>query len=802
MKNLYCSAAVLLATAALNSSYSASAQAQEDDKSSGARGGFVLDEIIVTANRREENLQDVAASLTVFNQDQLDEANITNPAELATYTPNLAINNRFGSDNTTFAIRGFSQELRTTASVGVYFAEVVALRGANSQQSGDGATPGDLFDLENVQVLKGPQGTLFGRNTTGGAVLLTPRRPTDEFEGYIEGSVGNYSMWRGQGVVNVPVSDSFKLRLGIDSSERDGYLDNFSGIGPGDFADLGYTALRGSALWEIGDDLENYTILRYTDSSNNGYPGVILGCNPSIPLISGLCQADLDKRKASGNNGFYDVYNFIDKPVNDQTRWQAINTTTWDISDEILIKNIIAYGEIETKQRSSVFGTDWTFAGEPLIFQQVGYNSQIPTTDQESFVEEIQVQGISFDERLVWQAGLYYENSQPGGDYGAVSPALIACDQTTITGSNPADYRCNNLVGIGAIQAIPGGVDYTNQAAYAQATYEFTGQFSATAGLRYTDDETRGVVHDVIYRFAPGGYGAPIGTLTETRKPETSSDKFTWLLGVDYTPVEDLLLYAKYTRGYRQGSVNLAGSTGLDTHGPETVDTYELGSKWQFEGTVPGTLNAALFYNDFTDQQVQYGYLKPVSNVGTTAIVNAGSSTIWGAEIEATLHPTDSITLSASYAYLNTEVDKVVFPEFPEGSFASEPSTTTAAGEPLSFSPENSLVFTAAWDLPVPMSIGDMRLSTTYVYTDDQQAVSQESSPPFYKIDDYSLWNFNFDWSSVMGSRFDISAFVTNAMDEEYYTFVAGLYTVSGVEAGQTGLPRMYGARVRYNFGP
>ncbi|TGD73548.1 TonB-dependent receptor [Mangrovimicrobium sediminis] len=800
MKNLYCSTAVLLATAALNVSYSPAVKAQEGGASDAGFGGMMLDEIIVTANRREENLQDVSASLTVFNQQQLNEANITNPSELATYTPNLAINNRFGSDNTTFAIRGFSQELRTTASVGVYFAEVVALRGANAQQSGDGATPGDLFDLANVQVLKGPQGTLFGRNTTGGAVLLTPQRPTDELEGYVEGSVGNFDMYRGQAVVNVPVTDSFKVRLGVDQIKRDGYIENISAIGPEEFGDQDYVAFRGSALWEITSELENYTIFRYSDSSNNGYPGVIVGCNPAIPLISTLCQTDLDARRASGQDGFYETYNFVDQPVNDQELWQAINTTTWDITDEILIKNIIAYGGIETKQRSAIFGTNWMLGGEQLIFQQVGYNSDVLTTDQETFVEEIQVQGISFDERLVWQVGLYYESSEPGGDYGSVSPALIACDQGSITGTNPADYRCNNLVGIGAIQSIPGGVEYTNQAVYAQASYELSDSFGVTAGLRYTDDETKGEVTDTIYQFAAGSYGAPINSLTEVRKPETSSDEVTWLLGVDYTPTDDLLLYAKYNRGYRQGSVNLAGSPGLDSHDPETVDTYEIGSKWSFNGAVPGTLNAALFYNDFTDQQVQYGYLKAISNVGTTAVVNAGSSTIWGAEVDANLFLTESLTLTAAYAYLNSNVDSVEFPEFPDGSFATEPSTTTAEGEPLSFSPEHSLVTTLAWELPVPIEIGDMLLSATYVYTGEQQAVSEESSA-YYKIDDYSLWNLNYMWTSVMGSPIDLSVFVTNVTDEEYYTFIAGLYSVSGLEAGQPGLPRMYGARIRYNFG-
>ncbi|TGD73417.1 TonB-dependent receptor [Mangrovimicrobium sediminis] len=798
MKPWYYTTLLYASTAALSAGLAPNTFAQGD--SSGRANAMTLEEVIVTARRREEFIQDVPVSLTVFNQKQLDAANITNPGELATYTPNLSANARFGGDNTTFAIRGFSQELRTTASVGVYFAEVVALRGANSQQSGDGATPGDLFDLENVQVLKGPTGTLFGRNTTGGAVLLTPKRPTDEFEGYVEGSVGNYDMLRGQAVLNVPITDSFKMRFGIDHSERDGYLDNISGIGPDNFADQDYTAYRVSALWEITDSLENYTIVRGSESSNNGYPASLIDCNPEQPLGLIFCQADLDNRRATGNDGFYDVYSFVPNPVNEQDMWQAINTTTWEITDDLLVKNILAFGALETKQRSSIYGSDWRFGGEQFIFQQVGLANNFPTTDQETFVWELQLQGSGLDDTLTWQAGLYYEDSEPGGDYGAQSPALIICDQSTITG-DPENFQCNNPLGAGAVQSVPGGVEYTNMAIYGQATYEFTDTLALTVGLRYTDDETKGYTNETIYYFPsvpPGQLSGYVDTLVETRTPESSSDEPTWMIDLDYKPTDDLLVYGKYSKGYRQGSVNIGGSSGLDVHGPETVDTFEIGSKSSFYGAMPATLNVAVFYNDFQDQQVQYGYFKP-TGVGTTAIVNAGSSTIYGAEIEATLQLTENLILNASYAYLDSEVDELIFPDFPPNAVATEPTTTTAEGEPLSFAPEHTAVITGVWLLPFDAEWGDMKLSATYVYTDEQQAVSEESSI-YATLDSYDLWNFNYSWEGIFGTGVDLAAFVTNATDEEYVTYVTGNWN-SGFEFGQVGMPRMYGARIRYNFG-
>lgn len=788
----------LLAATVLGTGLSLPAAAQENDAGTRA-SSMVLEEVIVTARRREQLLQEVPDSITVFNQRQLDDANIVNAADLATYTPSLSVNTRFGGDNTTFAIRGFQQELRTTASVGVYFAEVVAPRGANSQQSGDGAGPGDFFDLVNVQVVKGPTGTLFGRNTTGGAILLTPQKPTDEFEGYVEGSAGNYDMWRGQAVINLPVSDSFKLRLAVDMQERDGYLDNISGIGPSHFANVDYDAYRLSAVWDILDNLENYTILRYTDSKNNGYPGSVFYCNPTAGL-GGLCQTDLDNRKANGDNGFYDVYNFVPDPVSKLETAQVINTTTWDINEDYRFKNILSYATLQTDQRSSIYGTDWNIGDAFLIFQMVGLADDLHTTDQETFVEEMQIQGNNFDERLTWQAGLYYEKSEPNDDYGAQSPALISCDLYSINGS-PEDFLCNDVIGSGAVQRTPGGVEYTNKAVYAQGTYDLNTEWALTAGLRYTDDKTKGDVTDTIYYFPtvlPGTYAHYNDKLDERRTPTSDSSKPTWLVGVDYTPNDNSLFYAKYNRGYRQGSVNVGGSTGLDEHDPETVDTYEIGTKLSFHGSMPAIVNVAAFYNDFQDQQIQFGYFK-TSGVGTTAVVNAGSSTIWGIEYEGNVQLTENFLLSASYTYLNTNVDELEFPPVPPDTLATEPTITTAEGEPLSYAPENKLVVTGTYQLPVPADAGDMTFSATYVYTDEQQANSKETSI-YATLPDTKLLNFNFNWYRVFGSPVDVSAFVTNATDEEYITFLTGNWNI-GLETGQTGVPRMYGARIRYNFG-
>ncbi len=353
----------------------------------------------------------------------------------------------------------------------------------------------------------------------------------------------------------------------------------------------------------------------------------------------------------------------------------------------------------------------------------------------------------------------------------------------------------------GSMLVAPGGVEYENKAVYAQGTWEFNHEWSVTAGLRYIDDETKGETNESVYYFPGsvfGGFFPPDPNLTsnQRRTPSTSSEEPTWTIGVDYTPSRDMLLHGKYTRGYRQGSVNLASIPEWDTHGPEQVDTYEIGAKTAFEGRFPGTFNIAAFYNDFQDQQVQFGYLRD-NGVGTTSILNAGESTIWGVEMDGNIQLTDNLNLTASYAYLDTEVEKLDLPQppYPDG-VAVFSGTTTAEGEPLSFAPEHSLVLGANYRLPVDPQLGDMVASATYVYNDEMQAVSEDTSP-LATLSSYELVNFN--WNSIAGGPMDMALFVTNAFDEEYETYLTGNW-VSGLEVGRVGKPRMYGMRLKYNF--
>lgn len=215
----------------------------------------------------------------------------------------------------------------------------------------------------------------------------------------------------------------------------------------------------------------------------------------------------------------------------------------------------------------------------------------------------------------------------------------------------------------------------------------------------------------------------------------------------------------------------------------------------------PGTFNIAAFYNDFQDQQIQVGYFR-TSGTGTTSIINAGASTIWGVEADGSIQLTDNFNLTASYAYLDTEVDELDVPDPAGADFPSTiaifAGTTAAEGEPLPYTPKHQLVVSANYLLPVDATLGEIMASVTYVYNDEMQSVARATSA-LAVLPSYELVNANLNWRRIAGSPVDVSLFVTNLFDEKYRTNVAGNWT-SGLEVGRVGVPRMYGMRLRYNF--
>lgn len=817
------------------------AQAQ----SSGSADSQQIEQIVVTATRREELLQKVPISISVFSQQQLTAHNVVNAEDLATYTPSLSSNNNFGSQNSSYAIRGFVQDLGTAPSVGVYFNDVVEPRApGNGVPAGDSVAPGEFFDLQNVQVLKGPQGTLFGRNTTGGAVLLVPQKPTDDFGGYVEGSYGNYNMEGIQGVINIPVTDHVRLRLGVNHMTRDGYLHNTSGVGPKDFDDVDYTALRAGLDVDFTPNLENYLLATYNNSDTNGDFQKLVACDPTstsqaaviFVTLGGACT-----QIANQGKNFYDAQQDLTNPYSRLTTWRLINTTTWEASDNLTIKNIASYAQMKDKLHTSLFGTnfrtpDLTVFNPNLVPFAFDFTNVSPTpggsqANQSTYTEELQFQGNVDEDRLIWQAGFYLEGSEPLAAGGSQSPSLINCP-------NLAALQCYDVIGylfdtllgvtapIGAVNYTVGRTTYRDYAAYAQATYKLTDEFKLTGGIRYTHDQETNTSTQITYHFGyPGSPFAATPSCTKFYAPancalgfKENSQAPTWMVDLDYTPSENILAYAKYSRGYRAGAINIAVSEPYNYVRPEKVDTYEAGLKTTFDGVVSGTFDIDGFYNDFSNQQLLQNFnanpcytgsgptCTPAPVSPAAATVNAGRSRIYGLELDASIIPYRGLMLTVDYAYLNTRITSIQTFTTPPGSLYIIDGSQVV-GDRLALTPTNKVSFNANYVLPLDQAIGKISVGATFTHTDSMisnYADRYVANPAIQRLGTLpatNLLDLNADWDGLMGQPIDLSFFATNVTDQHYYSFTPGIGGATGVETAVLGQPRFYGVRLRYGFG-
>lgn len=766
-------------------------------------------DIIVTARRVEERLQDVPISITVFTQEQVADRNLVNVQDLATYTPSLSVVPTFGAENASLSLRGFVQDSGTAPTVGAYFADVPAGRAAAlTTHAGEGAGPGYFFDLQNVQVLKGPQGTLFGRNTTGGAILFVPQKPENQLGGYIEGSVGNLDLWRLQGALNVPVSETVRLRLAGDRMHRDGYLRNLSRIGPRDLNDADYVALRASLVIDVTPDLENYTIGSYTHSQTNGSVMKMFDCGtnafgPTLACPQLARQADA---------GFYTTASILPEQGTDLEQWQVINTTTWQANDNLSIKNIASYTELANINNSAIFGEDFRLGASELpLFGSIVFASPgDKIAHQSTFTEELQLQGSAANNRLDWQAGGYMEIGNPIGHAGARSANLVNCtDIASIQCSDPLGQALGRAVG--RVETTRSRTWYRSYGLYGQASYNLSDEFKLTAGVRYTWDRQKSEVSRIARLFVPTERDVCVDSASSLPDcffaASAKSSKPTWLVGLDYKPTDNVLLYAKYARGYRAGGVLPTAPRGNQVFAPEKLDTYEIGAKTSFYGAVSGNFNIAGFYNDFTNQQLRAGFRNNFTGSQITGIANAGTSRIYGVEVEASVSPFQGLNVDGSYAYLNskiTQVDPIVSadPNF-------TPSIQIPIGAPLFYAPKHKLSVTARYTLPLDESIGEVTVGATYTYTGERlgtyayynPAVVEAMGEDHGRLDDFGILNLNLNWREVAGKPLDLSLFATNVTGKKYFSGVTGVGGAFGFESGSVGEPRMYGARLRFRFG-
>jgi iron complex outermembrane receptor protein len=614
-----------------------------------------------------------------------------------------------------------------------------------------------------------------------------------------------------QGALNIPVGDNVRMRLAVNHETRDGYENNISGIGPQDFADIDYTAARYSLVVDLSPDLENYTVALYNLSVNNGLLPQLYACNSAEALATILCPGLASEVAGSGK---YAVVNDIGGAESYLKQYQGINTTTWHPSDNLTVKNIANYGLLVTKLDSSLFGAYLSGApvfGSPFLTSTSNPTAEgAQTTDQYTWSDELQVSGKLFNNKLNWQGGGYVERSGPQGDLtGTKSGAFVACPNVT-------DFICS---GPGLVDVNTSTIHYSDLAVFGQATYAILDQLKITGGLRYTSDNTTATIHQTNYSGYP--FAPPATTFTTTycqvaglsvaagctQYLVENSHAPTYLLGLDYNPTQDVLLYTKYARGYRQGSIAPFALAGFQVFAPEFVNSYEIGEKTTFSGPISGTFDVTGHYNAFSDQQLLAGFIS--GGVPSAGIANAGKSRIWGIEVESTVVPIRPLTLGVSYAYLNTDLESAFVATPPAGATVTFPAVV---GGDLPFSPKNKFAGSATYRFSVPDDIGKMSLAANYTYTSSllvskgapASAASGVPSTPdsLANIGAYGLLGMNLHWDGILRSPVDGELFATNLTNRLYYTNVTQLWTTPfGLAARYPGEPRMYGVRVQVHFG-
>jgi iron complex outermembrane recepter protein len=729
-----------------------------------------LEEITVTARRREESLYAVPVAVTALSPGDIRARGIQTAEDLQNYVPSLNVSSSVTRDDYTFSLRGMGPTggsgpgaVLAGGGTGVvtYFADVPT----------SGAGPGLFYDLESVQVAAGPQGTLFGKNTTGGAVLFVPKKPVNDFEGSVEYGMGDYNMKTATAVVNVPlVDDKVLLRVAGQFLDRDGFtIDRGPYFAGKDYDNRDYWALRATLLLRPFDNLENTTIFSALHSEGNGDGFVLTAVNPAGAFGS-LLSPLLAEQQASGIRSTSLSANEIDRRYNDG----VINTTRWSISEQWQFKNIFSYQVQKWRNSEDVDGTSLVL--DDLVPVGQGWHTQVGT-----YTEEPQIQGAALDEHLKITAGAYYEDGHN-----------IA----------PQPYQVQVALGNFLINQIDQSNAERSRGLYAQTTYDLGGLFSSldglklTTGYRYTwDNYSYGIAS-----FSPSEGGA---CLTSSGAYPASDCAFSasgqsggssWTLGLDYQlPVA--LVYLRSGRGYVPGGFNPSfGFTpgGVDTpqfrFAPESVIDVELGVKSEFDiAGAPAQVTADIFHSDYTNIQRYVSEVLP-GGIASNFTANASEAEIEGFEFQGSIAPVTGLTLTATYSYNHGKYTRI--------DPAAAPSLV---GVPFSYLPENKASLGATYKLPLAQTAGEYSLGLFYSY--QSRFFDAPSVQPFDYIEGYGLLNARLDWNRIFQTTLDASFFMTNVTDKVYRVGQYNDVVANGYITSFYGEPRMWGVQLRYRFG-
>lgn len=773
----------------------------QDTSTEGPKAGSgLLDEIIVTARRREEVLKDVPIAVSALSGDALEKVGVTDVQSLQYQTPSLSITATATQRNAVaFAMRGQraqETQLFTDPPVGTYFAEVVQPRPYGYGNA--------LYDLQSVQVLKGVQGTLFGRNMTGGAVLVEPHHPVLEETGSeIKLSAGNHDMREAYGMVNAPLGEKFAVRVSGKVRRRDGWSHEVT-TGR-DYDNQHYDSARVSLLAKPWEGVENLTVFDHFSSDEHGtavfltaislpsalsnYEGLRAAgqITTNVPAEFAAAQQLFKKRRYSldmgaGEGGNLDA---LGLPFEKTRNNGLVNKTTIELNDSLTLKNIFGY---RNQGRNVVQDYDGipAFLVTPRQFAYV-----------ENVSEELQLQGEAANGDFTYILGGFYfkEKGIDGSDTNTLPQLTFA--GARVPQSTPAVRFIGYNPGTGYAETYAG---------FVAATYKLTPDLTASGGLRYNYDKRQITVQPARPNLrtcefdtnlaVPGVQSVPYDQCRFSN--QKSFDEFTYDATLQYKVAADLTTYASFRHGFRAGgfSTRAQNEIALRPFLPEEVDEYEIGAKADtFVGDGRLTANLALFLQNGSNVQKQRASSFDTNGDGVadtvvTVVDNTAKQRNKGGELEFG-YTTEAFSLTGFYSYTDVDILRGAASQtLPNGTVLPEFEQRGTA--------KHQFGLTGVVNLPIEDRLGEASFTANYtvrskIYLDDFEIQGLQPS--------YSLVNLRLEWNDINRSGINAALFGTNVFNKEYRVGVLGLIAEGlGFQSSVYGEPRMFGVELGYKF--
>jgi len=793
--------ALLLLVAAINPTLPVYAQTSAKSESGEkSQDRLAMEEVIVTARRRSESAQDIPVAVSALGAEALEVRSIRSEGDLQAAFPGLIVRSANNSNQLNYVIRGESVDAYSGSPPGVqpYINEVPFLVTAATT----------FYDLENIQAVKGPQGTLFGRNSTGGAVLFQSKEPDAEFGGYLSTQYGNLDRLITEGAINLPFSDSFKIRIAGTATSGGAWVKNLYDNKM--LGDKDEQSGRVTIAVTPGDQFKNITTLQLAEADGTNAPNVpyyTIPCgepsgfnsclyHPDVPAFQDLISGNGLANYPTGYvypGGFEALPEFLrsqgdyvidaNAPFRHESRSKlAINKTEFEWSEGLAIKNILSYSYSENGIN---YDTDYSpypiIQQYPLDAELSGSTPPIERVKYETWSNELQLLGSAFDNQLDYLLGAFYIDSEE--DYNSPLTIFGIIPPDTI---NPPFSVAYNAI-----------TENTSYAIFAQGTYQLTEKLNVTLGGRYTWEEVKmkqGA--DSVFLFLdPTPFGG--ADLPQEKKESDPS----WTISLDYHFTDEFMAYITTRGSWRRGGFNpfnpptpepttAATGNGGNYFLPERVRDLEFGFK--FEGTagdLPLRANLALYQSWVED--IQKTAYVVIAGTASSATINVPKTEIRGLETDIQLGLTDWLSLGGSITYTDaefTEADTQLFGNTvtygPFGDVAEWSGTlfTDATAE---------LGNNLGW-LNYHLDI----FSQSHFYFSNLGGTIQ----PGTKLPGYTLVNMRLDWNEMFGSHVKASLFVKNLTDELYYTGGSAGAQNFSVESATFGLPRTYGFQLRLAF--